>query len=568
MAKKVLVINSDDRGHFFLHVDGQVLTLGSGPDNAEFVIRDLHIVSIRCEVEVEEDVVVCEPAAAADEAAEAIHELRPGDAQQIGQAQLHFDVRGEATPTSRTTPTPPVASPAPSSLPAAAVGSSATLPTVTVSAGSVFKQLTVFDGADRGRSFRLPSSGTVIVGNSSKHAEVVLHDLYVSRIHCVIDIRDDKVIVTHSEGKNGTIINGQRITQQELRIGDILRVGNSHLRLETAVADQTAEEEPEEAVEEDAEAVVPFAPAEGAAQREAAPPRAAAHPPVDRAAQLEGQVLGQFRVGPLLGRGHCGLVFRAQHLSTNVVVALKVLSPDFPATGAELQRFVGALKISSGIHHANLVGVQGVGRSGPWCWIAREYVEGESAAALIQRRKEAGKFNWMRAALIAVDLGKALACLHQNKLAHGNITPRNILIQASDKTAKLADLLLVQSLEGSRLQQAIGQKKSLSELSWLAPEQVDPDAFVDRLADLYAVGAVLYALLAGQPPFVGASTEETINLIRSAKLVRPSAYLKGIPGSFESIVLKLLSRQQENRYQTAAELLADLEPIVQAQEES
>jgi serine/threonine protein kinase len=287
---------------------------------------------------------------------------------------------------------------------------------------------------------------------------------------------------------------------------------------------------------------------------------------VDRLVQLEGQVLGSYRVGPLLGRGHSGLVFKAAHLTTNLVVSLKVLSPDFPATGVELQRFVQAQKVTSEIHHTNLVTPSGAGRSGTYCWIAREHVEGESAARLIQRCRERGKFNWARAARVAIDLAKALGCLHQHKLLHGNLTPRNVLIRAADKGTKLADLRQAQSLEGSRLQAAIAEKKRSAELPWMAPEQVDPKAFVDHLADLYGLGAVVYTLLTGQPPFAAASPEETIKLIHTAQVVRPTALQREVPASFEGVVLKLLARHQEDRYQSAAELLADLQGIAQEHE--
>src|SRR5262249_40412306 len=79
---------------------------------------------------------------------------------------------------------------------------------------------------------------TINIGNSSKSADIVLHDLYVSRVHCQLLIDEDKVVVTHVAGTHGTLINGQKITRQELAINDVLRVGNSHLRLELAVEDE------------------------------------------------------------------------------------------------------------------------------------------------------------------------------------------------------------------------------------------------------------------------------------------------------------------------------------------
>ena len=543
MAKRTLVIDGTDRGHFFLCVEGGTLSVGDSPGHTDIVLRNLRVVGVRCEVEVEDDLVVAgNPATLTSR-----RELRPGEDLRIGRSHLRFTGADGTEPGPATTP---------------ADGPEA--PAARTGTAPLLKRLLVIDGADRGRAFRLPESGSRIVGKSTSQADIRLNDLYISRLHCAIKVRDDKVYVTHREGDNGTLINGKRITgEQELRPGEILRVGNSYLRLETVLAeDGPPAHEDSEPAEEDATEDALAVAEENSEEAPAAP----GHPPVDRLVELEGQVLGPYRVGPLLGRGHCGLVFKATHLTSNLVVSLKVLSPDFPATGVELQRFAQAQKVASQVHHSNLVTPSNAGRSGTYCWIAREYVEGESAARLIQRYRERGKFNWTRAARVAIDLAKALGCLHQHKLLHGNLTPRNVLIRAVDKGTKLADLMLAQSLEGSQLQAAIAEKKRSAELPWMAPEQVDPKAFVDHLADLYGLGAVVYTLLTGQPPFAAASPAETIKLIHTAQVVRPTALRREVPAPFEAVVLKLLARHQEDRYQSAAELLADLQGIAQEHE--
>jgi eukaryotic-like serine/threonine-protein kinase len=156
---------------------------------------------------------------------------------------------------------------------------------------------------------------------------------------------------------------------------------------------------------------------------------------------------------------------------------------------------------------------------------------------------------------VAIHLGKALDFLHKHRVTHGNITPRNVLIRKSDRLTKLADLMLSRALEGSRLQKAILGKKLLAELPYLAPEQTDPHAPGSTLGDLYSLGAVLYALLTGQPPFTGASPREVLSRIREGKVVRPSKLQRGIPAPFEASVLLMMARRPEDRFQTAAEML-------------
>jgi hypothetical protein len=563
--KRVLVIEAGDDGHFSLAVADGALTIGDSPGHAEVALRDLHVLRIHCEVEVAEDRVVV--SAAADRAGAGgapARELRPGQELDVGHARLRLEPAADEANSDDVGPAleetlPAGADPTPSPAPRSGVRALA-----AAAPSCQRKQLLVIDGADHKESFRLPEAGAVSIGNSGKHADICLHDFYVSRVHCRVETQGDKVFVTHSEGKNGTLVNGQRITrQQELRVGDVLRVGNSHLRLEVAgSADRAPASAPAaaaagHAAAKAADKLVP------AAARPQPQPSVEAAVPVDPNRSLEGQVLGHYRVGALVGCGHSGLVFRALDLKTGQVVALKVLAAEFPATSGELAKLAQALKAATPLHHANLVSLFGAGKNGPHCWIAREFIEGESADLLVRRLKEEGKLTWTRAARVAIHLATALAFLHEQKTVHGNITPRNVLISSGDKVTKLADLMLAAALHGSQLQQAVLEKKFLAELPFLAPEQVEPDAFVDHLADLYGLGAVVYTLATGEVPFSGASPEDVIAKIRETPVTRPSRYQRKIPFPFEGVVLKLLAKRQEDRYQTATELLVDLDFLAQ-----
>ncbi len=170
------------------------------------------------------------------------------------------------------------------------------------------RRLLVVDGADRGASYPVPDNGRITIGNNLKYAEVVLHDLYVARVHCELHIKHGKVAVEHKQGAGGTIINGKRIHEQELLLGDILRVGNSHLRFEVGNA-----EPPDPRSEDDSGTfAVVSALRAGESSAAAAAPAAPAEPPgpPDPLLQLQNQVLGQYQFGALLGRGLSGLVFR------------------------------------------------------------------------------------------------------------------------------------------------------------------------------------------------------------------------------------------------------------------
>ena len=210
------------------------------------------------------------------------------------------------------------------------------------------KRLKVTDGGDQGRSFALPDAGTVSVGKPGGQAEIGLHDLYVAKIHCTLTVESGTVRVTHVEGPNGTLIDNRKIAQpQVLKPGSVLRVGNSHLRLEVGpFADEPAGPQMESA-KTDGSGVWRAFPQDGSGVMRAAGsgPKPAPPKAEDALIELVGQALGPFHLNQLLGRGHSGAVFRATNTKTSQVVALKVFAPEFPAVPAELEQFAQELKV-------------------------------------------------------------------------------------------------------------------------------------------------------------------------------------------------------------------------------
>jgi serine/threonine protein kinase len=401
------------------------------------------------------------------------------------------------------------------------------------------KNLLVIEGPDQGRTFPLAGKALVI-GSSNKNTDICLNDPYVSRLHCKVELEEDRVVVSDLRNSKGTFVNGTQVTRHDLRPGDVLRVGNSQLRLQS-------EADP-----------APAAPAAGAAHR-----------PPTWLEELPGQTLGPYEVGAILGAGRHGVVFKATGVRSGHVVALKVLAPDFPADDAELQRFIRAVKPVLQLRHPHLVSLLGAGKSGAFCWLAGDLVEGTPAARLVRRPRdedddEDEAAGWQTALRVAAHVARALEFVHRNRLRHVNVTPINILWHEASRTAKLNDLVLAEAIAGSALQQRVQEKKLLAELPYLAPEQMEDNAFVDDLSDLYSLGVVTYEVLTGHLPYKGETPEETITLIREGMPTRPAKLRAGIPPDFERAVLRMMALRQEDRYGSAAELLADLERIGQA----
>jgi pSer/pThr/pTyr-binding forkhead associated (FHA) protein len=537
MATQRLLIN-DEQGPFYFAVHEGALTVGAGPDYSDLVLSPLRVVRIRCEVEVEEGPVVVDNDPTTEDAPPRGHELQPGDALRVGPVHLRLVASG--------------------ALAGAAAATNGAAP------AAVGKRLLVVEGADEGKVFPLGDVGPIAIGNSHKHAQIVLHDLYVARVHCELHVESGHYLVKHMQGRNGTLINGKEVLEQELHLGDVLRVGNSQLRYEIGSIEPAVPHEPADESETHS---VAAAGGRGDAARTPAPAPSPSDSGFTSALmQLESHVLGQYQFGELLGRGQSGLVFRAQHRQTNQTVALKVLSPEFPQTDAELQHFVRALRAVAPLRHAHLVTLYTAGKTGRYCWIARELVEGESLVSLIRRLQEESKLGWKRACRVAVHLAKVLDYLHTHQAAPVRITPSNILLERDTKTTKLADVMLDHALRGSRLEKIIHEKKQLIELPFTAPELLEPGATADHRAGLYALGAVLYTLLTGLPPYSGVSSAEILARMRDGKLVRPSKTVLDTPPPFEGVVLRLLARRPEDRFQSAAEVLGVVEPIANIHE--
>jgi serine/threonine protein kinase len=334
--------------------------------------------------------------------------------------------------------------------------------------------------------------------------------------------------------------------RREQSMGDILGLGEAQvlldgedLSLDESVEEGTAQSSPVVAATSESPRLLP-----------------------DRLDELAGHTLGRYVLRSVLGHGHYGRVFRARDSNTGKLVALKVLSSDFPQNPREIQRFSQAMKAGLVICHPNLVAIRAVGKTGPYCWIAQEFIEGQSLATVVEQDGGRRPLDWKLAFRVARDIGRALQATARRRLIHGNVTPRNILVRSADQAAKLNDFMLLCALNGSKLHRDVIDEKLRVELPYMAPEQVDGKSpFIDHLCDLYSLGGVLYLLLTGRPPFQGRSVEETRAQICETAPNKPRKYQRSIPREFERMVLKMLAKRQENRCQSPDELLADLERI-------
>lgn len=415
------------------------------------------------------------------------------------------------------------------------------------------KQLTVIEGQDKGRVFMLSDAEPLQIGRSGSTG-TRLNDLRVSRNHCKVEVEGTRVVITDLNSTVGTFVNDQKINKHQLHSGDSIRIGDTELRYmddeemseaKTIAGDNLAEMMTAGTI------LAPPTSKRGLAAGDKAP-----------LSELVGKSLAHFDIQALGARGNTSVVFQARDTREDRAVALKVFLPDFSKSEGEMERLARTIQPLLALKHANLVSLYGAGKSTSYCWIAMEYVEGENLAQMIQRVGMAGMLDWQHALRIALHLCRGLEYVHEQQFTHRAIMPKNILMASSDKLAKLGALIHAQSLEGSTAKPSGRPAELLRDVAYLPPERVRDESYGDRRSDIYSLGATLYTLITGRPPFEGKSPVETIAKVLQNEPAGMKESQLSLPDLFEQVVMRTLAKKPEQRYQTATELLTDLERIV------
>lgn len=397
-------------------------------------------------------------------------------------------------------------------------------------------QLVVVAGPDLGRAFPLEDGQTLVIGRGQQ-SHTHLADPHVSRCHCLVEADRGSFRVTDQDSASGTLLNGERVRQQALKPGDVIRIGGTEMRFVLGAAG-------------DDSTMVAGPPA---------PPKASVKP--GQLKELVGKRVAHFELEKVLASGVTGLVFLARDTKADRPAAVKVLWPEISERDDEMQRFVRAMKTMMPIRHENLIEIYAAGKNGPYCWVAMEYVDGECLTEMIYHFGTRGMLDWRTSFLVAVHVARALETAHEHHIVHRNITPTNILFDRTARRAKLGDLMLAKALEGTQARQITQPGQLVGELVYMPPERTRSDAPVDGRADIYSLGATVYALLTGRPPFEGDSLPEIVSQIRSAPPVKPKQYHLSVADRFQDCVLTMLAKRPEDRYETASKLLVDLERI-------
>ena len=262
---------------------------------------------------------------------------------------------------------------------------------------------------------------------------------------------------------------------------------------------------------------------------------------------------GDYELLEEVGRGGQGVVFRAWQKSLNRTVAVKIIGIGQLTTGAHLKRLRREAAAAAKLNHPGIVPVYEVGERDGTYYFSMRFVEGDCLDEAVSR----GLISVRQAAQLIAKVARTVHYAHEHGILHRDIKPGNILLDANGEP-HLTDFGLARLVEhGSTV---TGSLEIMGTPSYMAPEQaVGNNAAVGRATDVYGLGAVLYELLTGHPPFAGGTTYETIHLLLDSEPRQPRLLNRKIDRDLSAVCLKCLEKNPRYRYSSALELAEDLE---------
>jgi serine/threonine-protein kinase len=273
----------------------------------------------------------------------------------------------------------------------------------------------------------------------------------------------------------------------------------------------------------------------------------------DLLAQLQELLRSSYVLEREIGRGGMATVYVARDIKHDRYVAVKVLNPELGAV-LGVERFLSEIKVTANLHHPNVLPLFDSGDANGYLYYVMPYVDGESLRARLQRERQLPVDEAVR---IAVAIAHALDYAHSHGVIHRDLKPENILIQHGQPViADFGIALAISKAGGSRVTQT---GLSLGTPQYMSPEQATGDRVIDGRSDIYSLGAILYEMLAGEPPHVGGTVQAMMAKVLNDR-VRPVRGLRDtVPVQVELALAKALAKLPADRFASAAQFVRALE---------
>lgn len=271
-----------------------------------------------------------------------------------------------------------------------------------------------------------------------------------------------------------------------------------------------------------------------------------------------GKRLGKYLVTGYVGAGGMGYVLRAHDPTIERDVAIKLLSEQKANNPTSVSRFHAEAKAAGKLSHANVAAIYEVGQEGHACYLVMELLTGGSVVDELQQQ---GAYSPLEATRVMIDACQGIAAAHAAGLVHRDVKPAN-LVRAADRTVKVTDFGLAKAAAGAQPAVQLTQAGAvLGTPCFMSPEQWQGE-LVDARSDIYALGATYYCLLTGNQPFE--DTGGVIQIMRAHcgdSIPDPRAANPAVPQACAAIIARAMAKDPTQRYQTAREMLADLQAV-------
>jgi len=273
--------------------------------------------------------------------------------------------------------------------------------------------------------------------------------------------------------------------------------------------------------------------------------------------RLAAALAGRYAIERELGSGGMATVYLAEDLKHHRKVALKVMRPELAATLGSA-RFLREVETAARLQHPHILPLHDSGEAGGFLYFVMPFVEGESLRTRLARE---GELPVGEAVRLLRDVVDALSHAHAHGVVHRDVKPDNVLL--SGRHAMVTDFGVAKAVSEATGRHGLTTAGvALGTPAYMAPEQAAADPHIDHRADIYAVGALAYELLTGRPPFEGTNAQQVLSAHLTQAPVPVTGRRPAVPAALEAVVMRCLEKKPADRWQTAEQLLAQLEGFV------
>ena len=276
---------------------------------------------------------------------------------------------------------------------------------------------------------------------------------------------------------------------------------------------------------------------------------------------MDARAIGHYNLLEKIGDGALGAVYRARDTKVGRTVALKIFPADAAAHDACPPALIADARAAAALSHPNVATLFDVGQADGMCFLAYEFVSGASLREVMG----AGALNPKRAVELAAQIADALADAEANGIVHGDLRPDTVAVTAKGG-AKLLDTGMSRWTRGGAIRRAAATAPedlpidAASTVNYLAPEQA-LGGHVDRRADLFSLGSILYEMLTGRHPFAAPTPQQTLLNVIGVTAAPVSSLAPGLPVEVDAVLVKALSKDISQRYESAAMFASDLRRV-------